>query len=149
MTEISKADVETGILVGDTPVGRGLFAARPFHPGQLVGAVAGQFVRDAPEYGSEYCIGLDDTTTLEPEPPFSLLNHSCEPNCAVFYDCSEENGNTHDFSVWVEAIRDVGPGEELTIDYAWPADSAIPCKCGSIHCRGWICREDELDAVPR
>ena len=102
------------------------------------------------EHSSEYCIGLDEeTTALEPAPPFSYVNHSCDPNCAVYFDCDESpEGIASNHQVWiVETLRPVAPGEELTIDYAWPADSAIPCKCGAANCRHWICSEDELDRM--
>lgn len=59
------------------------------------------------------------------------INHSCEPNCeAVNYDDEE---------VWIEAIRDIKKGEELTYEYGFDEpDSDYPCFCGSKHCRGWI-----------
>ncbi|MDR0338507.1 MAG: hypothetical protein LBI18_15655 [Planctomycetaceae bacterium] len=49
-----------------------------------------------------------------------------------------------DAELWVEAIRDILPGEELTIDYAWPADRGAKCLCGSSRCRGWIVDPEEL-----
>ncbi|MDR2117071.1 MAG: SET domain-containing protein-lysine N-methyltransferase [Planctomycetaceae bacterium] len=49
-----------------------------------------------------------------------------------------------DAELWIEAIRDIMPGEELTIDYAWPADREAKCLCGSPQCRGWIVDPDEL-----
>ncbi len=41
----------------------------------------------------------------------------------------------------------VHAGEELTIDYGWPAEVAIPCLCGSRHCRGWIVDPDEVELL--
>ena len=35
----------------------------------------------------------------------------------------------------------------MTIDYAWPADSAIRCQCGSENCRGWIVASDMDEAL--
>jgi SET domain-containing protein len=49
-----------------------------------------------------------------------------------------------DAELWIEAIRDIMPGEELTIDYAWPADRGAKCLCGSPQCRGWIVDPAEL-----
>jgi hypothetical protein len=49
-----------------------------------------------------------------------------------------------DAELWIEAIRDIMPGEELTIDYAWPADREAKCFCGSPRCRGWIVDPAEL-----
>ena len=150
LTEISKQDSELGIYIAETHVGLGLFSTQPFHDGHIVGSVDGVFLPDSSQYGSDYCIGLDATTSLEPAPPFSYVNHSCDPNCAIFYDCREdENGNTAEHDVWIETLRPIEPGEELTIDYNWPADAAIPCQCGSENCRGWICCEEELDQLTR
>ncbi len=60
-----------------------------------------------------------------------FINHSCEPNCeAVNYDDAE---------IWIEAIRDIKKGEELTYDYGFDEpDEYFPCYCGSKNCRGWI-----------
>jgi len=52
-----------------------------------------------------------------------------------------------DAEIWVESTRDILPGEELTIDYAWPADRAAKCLCGSPNCRGWIVDPKELHAI--
>lgn len=52
-----------------------------------------------------------------------------------------------DAEIWVESIRDILPGEELTIDYAWPADRGAKCLCGSPNCRGWIVDPDEMDEL--
>ena len=52
-----------------------------------------------------------------------------------------------DAEIWVESTRDILPGEELTIDYAWPADRAFKCLCGSPNCRGWIVDPAELDEL--
>ena len=150
LTEISEQGLEAGIRVGQTPVGLGLFASQPFGDGEIVGNVDGVFFHGPSGHDSEYCIGLDAITALEPAPPFAYLNHSCNPNCAVYFDCQDSaDGDTFGHQVWIETLRPVEPGEELTIDYAWPADSAIPCKCGSANCRGWVCCEDELDRLPQ
>jgi hypothetical protein len=52
-----------------------------------------------------------------------------------------------DAEIWVEAIRDIMPDEELTIDYAWPADRAAKCLCGQPRCRGWIVDPAELELL--
>ncbi len=52
--------------------------------------------------------------------------------------------DNEDAEIWVESIRDILPGEELTIDYAWPADRAMKCLCGSPNCRGWVVDPAEL-----
>jgi hypothetical protein len=52
-----------------------------------------------------------------------------------------------DAEIWVEAMNDIMPNEELTIDYAWPADRAAKCLCGKPTCRGWIVDPAELDQI--
>ena len=69
-----------------------------------------------------------------------------------FGDAEEEeepayNDDEHGIEIWVETTRDVLPGEELTIDYSWPADRAMKCLCGAKTCRGWIVDPEELDEL--
>jgi hypothetical protein len=119
-----------------------------FTTGEFVGPIQGEIVED-PAYGSEYGIDLGDgDRTLEPAAPFRFLNHSCQPNCAlVIYDEEDEDGTPLGVSVWLEILSEIAPGEQMTIDYAWPADAAIPCRCGAASCRGWIVAEEYLDEV--
>ncbi len=85
---------------------------------------------------------------LEPHAPFRYLNHSCEPNCE--FDWFDDAGMNGDVApVYLIALRDIWPGEELTIDYNWPAISAVPCHCAAASCRGWIVSVDELDSLDR
>jgi len=66
-----------------------------------------------------------------------FINHSCAPNCDAVID--EER-------IWIEAIRDIAPGEELAYDYAFvleerhtpAAKRRYPCNCGALTCRGTI-----------
>jgi len=53
-----------------------------------------------------------------------------------------------DAEIWVEAIHDIMPNEELTIDYAWTADRAMKCLCGKPQCRGWIVDPAERELLP-
>ena len=67
-----------------------------------------------------------------------FVNHSCDPNCEI-----EEE----DDRVYIETLRDVAAGEELTYDY-WlydgdEGDEAL-CACGSKRCRGSMYSPDEL-----
>jgi hypothetical protein len=90
---------------------------------------------------------LGGTLTLEPRAPFRYLNHSCSPNCELFmYDDAEYPQLAQ--RMFLQAIAHIEPGDELTIDYAWPADTAIPCDCGSPNCRGWIVDPVEMHLLP-
>ena len=65
------------------------------------------------------------------------INHSCDANC----DANEENGR-----MFIDAIRDIQPGEELTYDYNLIVDERYTpalkrlyaCGCGARKCRGTI-----------
>jgi hypothetical protein len=66
-----------------------------------------------------------------------FINHSCAPNCDAVIE---------DARIWIEAIRDIAPGEELAYDYAFVLDERhtpaakrrYPCNCGARSCRGTI-----------
>lgn len=66
-----------------------------------------------------------------------FFNHSCAPNC----ESEVENGH-----IWLDTIRDVAPGEELTYDYALTRETEddeaeearYPCHCGAPGCRGTL-----------
>jgi SET domain-containing protein len=125
--------------------GLGVFAKRVIVPDEIIGEVTGTIVHEV-GYGSEYCIDLDPGRALEPAAPFRYVNHCCDPNCEIF-SWEEPEGDVTPDRVWLTALRAIQPGEELTIDYAWEAEAAIPCGCGSPNCRGWIVDEAELDEV--
>jgi hypothetical protein len=63
------------------------------------------------------------------------INHSCDPNCESLID---------DNRVFIEAIRTIQPGEELSYDYMIERDRSDPpdidvifaCRCGAKNCRG-------------
>jgi SET domain-containing protein len=65
------------------------------------------------------------------------INHSCEPNCETVV----EQGR-----IFVDAIRDIAPGEELFFDYAYErdeeedpeAEKRYACRCGAKTCRKTI-----------
>ncbi len=123
--------------------GRGLFTKREFVEKEIIGLLTGKVIDD-PNYHSEYCIELDDHFSLEPFEPFRFLNHCCEPNAEIF---SYEDDTFAD--IFLIAIRNIPEGQEVLIDYAWPADSAAPCYCESLNCRGWIVAEEEIHMVDR
>ncbi len=66
-----------------------------------------------------------------------FINHSCDANC----ETSEEDGH-----VWIEAIRQIAAGEEITYDYCLydgGADEAL-CNCGAKNCRGTMYSKEEV-----
>lgn len=135
------------LRVRTTHLGKGVFARKRFRKSQIVGEAIGKIIINA-EYDSRYCVELSDTHVLEPGAPFRYLNHSCEPNCELFsWEPDEWGDESH--RVFVQALRTIQPGEELTIDYAWQAEAAIPCLCSAANCRGWIVDVSELPHLKR
>jgi hypothetical protein len=130
------------ISIRKTAVGKGVFARRQFRKGQTIGELTGEILIDE-DYDSRYCIELTNTHVLEPDAPFRFVNHSCEPNCELF-SWEEDEGTANEHRVYLCALRTIRPGEELSIDYAWPADAAIPCLCRADGCRGWIVDPGEV-----
>jgi len=65
------------------------------------------------------------------------INHSCRPNC----ESVDDEGR-----IYIEAIREIRPGEELTYDYNLileerhtpAAKRENPCFCGEKRCRGTL-----------
>ena len=63
------------------------------------------------------------------------INHSCEPNC----EAEITRGR-----IWIQAIRNISDGMELTYDYQFENDPEYTeddlrfyaCRCGSAKCRG-------------
>ncbi len=80
---------------------------------------------------------------------------SCYEECELDAENEEDDEEVeypgeeipHSAEVWVETLRDILPGQELTIDYAWPADRAAKCLCGAKTCRGWIVDPAELELL--
>jgi hypothetical protein len=64
-----------------------------------------------------------------------FFNHSCDPNC---------ESTVEKRRVYIEAIRDIEPGAELTYDYQIQRedddpddiDAVFACRCGFPQCRG-------------
>jgi SET domain-containing protein len=80
-----------------------------------------------------------------------FINHSCDPNCESVVE---------DRRVFVEAIRTIEPGDELTYDYQITRDADDPddidevfaCRCGVAGCRGtmlWPAERRRATTSPR
>jgi hypothetical protein len=129
------------IRIDMTPVGRGVFARRPLQANLVLGEITGTILDDHPE-DSSYVMELASGRLLDPAAPLRFVNHSCDPNCEIFY-WDEEDGTPPEDRLFLQTIRAIAKGEELSIDYSWPADAAIPCRCGAANCRGWIVDPEE------
>jgi hypothetical protein len=135
------------VRVARTPVGRGVFAGRSYVSEEIVGEIEGTVIDDW-DYGSEYCMDMGDSRCLEPSAPFRFVNHSCQPNCHFqWYDIVGQSNSPGKRRIFLLALRPISTGDELTIDYGWPAHMAIPCRCHSPKCRGWVVDAAELSEV--
>ena len=124
-------------------VGRGLFADTTIARGEIVCVKGGHLLSGA-EFAKHRAVINDaelqvaDDLFLAPisadefEAVMMFLNHSCEPNVGV------------QGQIVFVAMRDVGAGEELTLDYGTIDHDAEPmtCRCGAAACRGTITGED-------
>ena len=72
-----------------------------------------------------------DIDGLIPENTARFINHSCDPNCHI-----EKSGG----QIWVVALRDIRPDEELSFNYGYDATDyeKFPCNCGARVCCGYI-----------
>ncbi|CAI5479959.1 unnamed protein product [Closterium sp. Yama58-4] len=124
---------------------KGLFAAASIRRGDTVLVFAGRVV------GLDYLLASDERTRqlslqvndglwqvphTRPETP-DFINHSCDPNCGM------------EDSVTVVALRDIAPGEEVSIDYGSINSGAnrtssdnFRCLCGALGCRGMVTSDD-------
>ncbi len=116
--------------------GRCLRARAPISAGEVVAVKGGRIVDRETLRAHAQVVGnseLQITDELylaalsedEYEAVMLYLNHSCEPNCGVAGS-----------AVFV-ALREIAPGEELTIDYAMidDHDGVMECRCGAPSCR--------------
>ena len=71
------------------------------------------------------------------------INHSCKPNCEAVLE-EADGGDRRRDRVFIEAIRNIRPGEELTYDYGITLDEPHTarlkkiwaCHCGARNCTG-------------
>jgi len=125
---VTASAVSADVIVRQNRFGQGLYSSLPVKRGSTLAVVAGRPVSQR----TRMSIQVGWTTHVEIGPPWELINHSCDPNCHLAIRCGSD-------TVRVVAIRDIEPGEELSVDYDlfeyevqyFPAD----CLCGSPNCR--------------
>src|SRR5438067_3672687 len=96
---------------------------------------------DAPNDESNphtFNFGLESGEVINPEiggNEARWINHCCDPNCEAIEE---------DDRIFIYALRDIEPGQELFYDYAMEIDEPITkklenefkCHCGAVRCRG-------------
>jgi SET domain-containing protein len=91
------------------------------------------------DHESTYLFGMEgDKWVIDGHGMAAFVNHSCDPNC----ETDEVDGH-----VWIVAIRNIQPDEELTYDYnLYDGEdvNSAPCHCGAKKCRGTMYEPEEI-----
>jgi hypothetical protein len=128
--------------------GLGVFATRPIPKGTRIIEYVGERVshdeadrryeeKDAND-SHTFLFIVDSKTVIDAGVDGNdarFFNHSCDPNC---------ESTVEKRRVYIEAIRDIGAGDELTYDYQIQRedddpdniDEVFACRCGFPQCRG-------------
>ena len=139
------------LRIGLSPIhGHGLFATVPLSRGARVIEYLGERISKAESArrcaSQNWCIfSLDDGFDLDGNfdwNPARFVNHSCAPNCEA--ECFGGH-------IWITALRDIRPGEEITFNYGydWEAYEEHPCHCGAPECLGFIVAEEFFPQLRR
>ena len=138
------------VRIGKSGVhGRGLFATRDLPKGTRIMEYVGERVskkegdrRTDAQWakGRVYTFELSTRVDLDGSVQRNrarLANFSCDPNAESFNEDSRR--------IWIQAMRDIKAGEEITYDYCFPLMDPPPvCRCGSPKCRGYIVGADHV-----
>jgi hypothetical protein len=133
---------------GSSIHGRGVFALKKIRKGERIIEYTGERISHAEadrRYDAEheaddphtFLFTVDDEVIIDAARGGNSsrwINHSCSPNC----ETEDDDGR-----IYIEALRDIRPGEELTYDYQLYLDERHtpaakrenPCFCGARRCR--------------
>ncbi|HKB52561.1 MAG TPA: SET domain-containing protein-lysine N-methyltransferase [Ramlibacter sp.] len=130
--------------------GKGVFAAQPIAEGETIIEYVGEVIswkeaqrrhpHDPGDPNHTFYFHVDDKHVIDAKHGGNSarwINHSCDPNC----EADEEDGR-----VFIKALRNIQPGEELSYDYGLIIDepytaklkAEYPCRCGAKNCRGTL-----------
>jgi hypothetical protein len=134
-----KLNLAHGLTIGKSTInGRGCFSTTHFPSRKKIAEYTGERISDA-----EACrrggrrklriCSIDDQWSLDGSRGGNgthYINHSCEPNAFM----RSTRGHVLFF-----ALRDIHPGEEITVDYGTTLHKdSKKCFCGAASCRGTI-----------
>ena len=129
--------------------GKGVYAVQPIAAGQRIIEYTGEVIswpeaqrrhpHDPADPNHTFYFHVDDTRVIDAKYGGNAarwINHACAPNC--------ESEVADDGRVYIKALRDLHPGEELFYDYGLVIDERYTpklkreyaCRCGSPDCRG-------------
>jgi SET domain-containing protein len=118
--------------------GKGCFATTHFPRGKKIAEYAGERISEAEANRRAHrrvlrICAIDDSWSLDGSRDGNgthYINHSCTPNSYM---------KIHYGHIQFYALRDIHPGEEITIDYETTLHSDKKrCYCGAKTCRGTI-----------
>ncbi len=124
--------------IGETSVGKGLFAARDMNKGEKILEFKGSVVNgyeavdlDLEKYGKLYgnALQIEEDSYIYLEEPGRIINHSCNPNAGI-------RNNTELIS-----IKKINKNEEIRYDYSCAMDEddwTMNCSCYEKNCRDII-----------
>ena len=119
--------------------GFGVFAAEPIPPRRKIGEIRGQTI--SVSEARRRAAGQQRIMIVEISPkkaidasqstdPMRFTNHCCSPNARLCI---------RDGRVEFYALRDIQPGEEITVDYGETHhEGTLACRCGAPGCQGWL-----------
>ncbi len=102
-----------GVVVKRSSAGLGLFATRAFKKGERIIEYFGRVISKAEEYKSrsQYLFEINSRKTIDGSSRENFaryINYSHKPNCEP---------NIVKGRVWIDAIKNIKTGEELSYDY--------------------------------
>jgi len=127
--------------------GKGVFALRPIAQGETIIEYKGEVIswpealrrhpHDPLDPTHTFYFHIDDARVIDGKVHGNAakwINHACEPNCEA---------DDMDGRIFIKALRDLFPGEELFYDYGLIIDERYTpklkkqyeCRCGSAICR--------------
>ena len=130
--------------------GKGVFALQPIRAGETIIEYVGELItwkealrrhpHDPAQPNHTFYFHIDDQHVIDANVGGNAsrwINHACDTNC----EADEQDGR-----VFIKALRDISPGEELFYDYGLVVEGRLtaklkaeyPCHCGSPNCRGTL-----------
>ena len=128
--------------------GKGVFAVAPLAAGEVVVEYTGEVIswsealrrhpHDPKDPDHTFYFHIDDEHVIDAKfggNSARWINHACTPNCEA-----DEQGKR----IFIKALHDIAPGEELFYDYGLVIDERytaklkkqFECRCGTAGCRG-------------
>lgn len=135
--------------------GNGVFATEVIEKGERIVRYKGRLrthdevdeeYGELDENGHTFLFTLNDEYVIDGNLDSGVarwINHSCSPNCEAVVE-EDDRDRRHKDKVFIEALRRIQPGEELTYNYGIVLDERHTpklkklwgCRCGSPKCTG-------------